>query len=171
MMRFLWLLLLIIHATYAGEKQECVMKEYLDPNDSQDNAFLWKNLFIKLNKVVEATEKLEQNFESINKRLDELTRRQNEQEDRLNKLLENANVGNKAPESQWTTIMRRKDGSVNFNRNWNEYKNGFGNPDADFFVGLEMLHRLTTEGKPQELLVVLVDFEDETRYARYDSFG
>ncbi|XP_058986050.1 angiopoietin-related protein 3-like isoform X2 [Musca domestica] len=147
MMRFLWLLLLIIHATYAGEKQECVMKEYLDPNDSQDNAFLWKNLFIKLNKVVEATEKLEQNFESINKRLDELTR------------------------SQWTTIMRRKDGSVNFNRNWNEYKNGFGNPDADFFVGLEMLHRLTTEGKPQELLVVLVDFEDETRYARYDSFG
>ncbi|XP_061386490.1 angiopoietin-related protein 6-like [Musca vetustissima] len=72
--------------------------------------------------------------------------------------------------NQWTKILRRQDGSVDFNRNWMDYKLGFGNPDADFFIGLEMLHRLTSNGKPKELLVVLVDYENETRFARYDKF-
>lgn len=59
---------------------------------------------------------------------------------------------------------------MDFNRKWNDYKDGFGNPNADFFIGLEILHKLTTNGLPQELLVVLVDFQDETRFARYDLF-
>ena len=31
----------------------------------------------------------------------------------------------------WTTIMSRKDGSVNFVRNWEEYKHGFGGIDYE----------------------------------------
>lgn len=67
-------------------------------------------------------------------------------------------------------MLRRQDGSVNFNRQWNEYKNGFGNPEADSFIGLEMLHALTTYGPKQELQIVLIDFDNETRYAKYDFF-
>lgn len=66
--------------------------------------------------------------------------------------------------------MRRKDGSENFNRNWNEYKSGFGNSNGEFFIGLEQLHFLTTNGPPQELQVVLKDFQNQTRYAKYSSF-
>ncbi|XP_061388786.1 ficolin-2-like [Musca vetustissima] len=169
-MRLIWLLLLIFQAVYAGDKNVNSTKQYLDLNNSKDKAFIWENLFIKLNRVVEATQKFEQNFESINKRFDELSKRQNEQERNLSiKPLDIGNI-NGAPKSQWTTILRRQDGSVDFNRNWNHYKNGFGNPDADFFIGLEMLHRLTSKGRPQELLVVLVDYENVTRFARYDKF-
>lgn len=66
--------------------------------------------------------------------------------------------------------MRRQDGSVNFNRNWAEYKFGFGDPSGEFFIGLERLHELTSYGPPQELLLTLRDFKDEFKYARYDSF-
>ncbi|XP_061388119.1 ficolin-2-like [Musca vetustissima] len=94
---------------------------------------------------------------------------QTEQENHPNKAVDKKN-GKEVPESQWTKILRRQDGSVDFNRNWMDYKLGFGNPDADFFIGLEMLHRLTSNGKPKELLIVLVDYENETRFARYDKF-
>ncbi|XP_061388782.1 angiopoietin-related protein 1-like [Musca vetustissima] len=169
-MRFIWLLLLILQAVYAGDKNEISTKQYLDLNNPEDSALIWESLFIKLNRVVEATQTFEQNFESINKRLDELSKRLNEQKrDLPTKPLDIGNI-NGAPKNQWTTILRRQDGSVDFNRNWNDYKNGFGNPDADFFIGLEMLHRLTSNGRPQELLVVLVDYENVTRFARYDRF-
>uniref|UniRef100_A0A1I8PFP8 Fibrinogen C-terminal domain-containing protein n=1 Tax=Stomoxys calcitrans TaxID=35570 RepID=A0A1I8PFP8_STOCA len=37
--------------------------------------------------------------------------------------------------NEWKTILRRQDGSVNFYRNWADYKSGFGNPDGEFFIG------------------------------------
>lgn len=71
---------------------------------------------------------------------------------------------------EWTTISRRVDGSVAFDLNWNDYRNGFGNPNGEFFIGLERLHALTTYGAPQELLVVLGDAQNRTRYAKYNLF-
>ncbi|KAL7740796.1 hypothetical protein ACLKA6_013648 [Drosophila palustris] len=70
----------------------------------------------------------------------------------------------------WTIILRRIDGSVNFNRNWTEYKNGFGNLDGEYFLGLDKIHAMTAERR-QELLVVLEDYEGEQRYETYDEFA
>ncbi|KAL7742351.1 hypothetical protein ACLKA6_018987 [Drosophila palustris] len=70
----------------------------------------------------------------------------------------------------WTIILRRIDGSVNFNRNWTEYKNGFGNLDGEYFLGLDKIHAMTAERR-QELLVLLEDFEGDRRYETYDEFA
>ncbi|XP_059223071.1 ryncolin-4 [Stomoxys calcitrans] len=72
--------------------------------------------------------------------------------------------------NEWKTILRRQDGSVNFYRNWADYKSGFGNPDGEFFIGLEVLHNLTSNGLPQELLVVMQEFDNTERQAKYDLF-
>ncbi|XP_051859885.1 fibrinogen-like protein 1 isoform X1 [Drosophila albomicans] len=69
----------------------------------------------------------------------------------------------------WTVIQRRKDGSVNFNRPWSEYREGFGNLHGEFFLGLEKIH-LLTQSQPHELFIFLGDFFNETRYARYSNF-
>ncbi|ALC40378.1 maker623 [Drosophila busckii] len=69
----------------------------------------------------------------------------------------------------WTVIQRRLDGSVSFDRNWEEYKNGFGDLRGNFWLGLEKLH-LITKFHPHELYIQLEDFKNETRYARYSNF-
>nr|XP_017008685.2 angiopoietin-4-like [Drosophila takahashii] len=69
----------------------------------------------------------------------------------------------------WMTIQRRKDFSVNFNRSWVDYTNGFGNLTGDFFLGLEKLHQLTKD-KPHEMSIKLVDSRDNTYFAYYDDF-
>ncbi|XP_034473712.1 fibrinogen C domain-containing protein 1-like isoform X2 [Drosophila innubila] len=70
----------------------------------------------------------------------------------------------------WTVILKRMDGSVNFYRNWTEYKTGFGDLDGEFFLGLDKIHALT-EARKQELLVVLEDFEGVEAFESYDAFA
>ncbi|XP_033236732.1 ficolin-1-A-like [Drosophila pseudoobscura] len=71
--------------------------------------------------------------------------------------------------SGWTVIERRFDGSVDFNRNWTAYKDGFGDIRGEFFLGLEKVH-LMTVAQPQELHIQLGDVDGTYRYARYDNF-
>ena len=42
------------------------------------------------------------------------------------------------------TIQRRISNSVNFDRDWNDYVNGFGEEDGNFWLGLDEIHQLTT---------------------------
>ncbi|EDO39706.1 predicted protein [Nematostella vectensis] len=70
----------------------------------------------------------------------------------------------------WTIIQRRQDGSVSFNRSWNEYKTGFGNPSGEFWLGLESIHRLTNQ-EARTLRVELEDWEGRQGYAEYSGFS
>ena len=43
----------------------------------------------------------------------------------------------------WIIFQNRFDGSVQFNRSWDEYKNGFGTVQGEFWLGNEFLHQLS----------------------------
>ncbi|XP_058066380.1 ficolin-1-like [Anopheles bellator] len=69
----------------------------------------------------------------------------------------------------WTIIQRRTDGSVNFMRDWDNYKRGFGTLHGEFWLGLDNIYRLTNVA-PHELAIELVDFDGARATARYDLF-
>ena len=46
----------------------------------------------------------------------------------------------------WLVVQRRQDGSVDFNRTWVEYEDGFGKLTGEFWYGLRALHCLTGRG-------------------------
>uniref|UniRef100_W5LZ23 Angiopoietin-like 2b n=1 Tax=Lepisosteus oculatus TaxID=7918 RepID=W5LZ23_LEPOC len=69
----------------------------------------------------------------------------------------------------WTVIQRRQDGSVNFFRNWEIYKQGFGNIDGEYWLGLENIYWLTNQGN-YKLLVTLEDWSGRKVFAEYASF-
>ncbi|KAI3362438.1 hypothetical protein L3Q82_012249 [Scortum barcoo] len=69
----------------------------------------------------------------------------------------------------WTVIQRRQDGSVNFFRNWETYKQGFGNIDGEYWLGLENIYWLTNQGN-YKLLVTLEDWTGRKTFAEYASF-
>lgn len=68
----------------------------------------------------------------------------------------------------WMVFQRRESGQVNFFRNWKNYTAGFGNPSGELWLGLENLHKITSEGRYQ----LRVDLQDEgdSAYAVYDKF-
>lgn len=71
--------------------------------------------------------------------------------------------------SDWIVIQQRKNGSEEFYRSFRTYKNGFGDLEGDFFIGLEKLHMLTKQ-RTHELYIQLRDFAGNIRYAHYDNF-
>ncbi|KAM7168637.1 fibrinogen alpha chain [Macrochelys suwanniensis] len=70
----------------------------------------------------------------------------------------------------WLLIQQRLDGSVNFNRTWQDYKKGFGSMDdkgkGEFWLGNENIHLLTQ--KDTVLRVELADWAGNEAYAEYN---
>ena len=73
--------------------------------------------------------------------------------------------------NKWLPVQRRFDGSVNFDRSWLAYKQGFGSKQngGEFFLGLQQLHNMSSK-TPLELLIVLGDHDGKIAYAKYDNF-
>ncbi|KFP00671.1 Angiopoietin-related protein 4, partial [Calypte anna] len=69
-------------------------------------------------------------------------------------------------EGGWTVIQRRRDGSVDFDQLWDAYKNGFGDLQGDFWLGLEKIHHLVQEGR-YDLLIELEDWEGNSQVVQF----
>lgn len=67
-------------------------------------------------------------------------------------------------------FQKRLDGSVDFYLNWRDYKHGFGDLNGEFWLGLDKIHRLTSDNN-NVLRVDLEDFEGSHTYAEYKMFG
>ncbi|XP_071835772.1 uncharacterized protein [Apostichopus japonicus] len=69
----------------------------------------------------------------------------------------------------WTVLQRRRLDSVNFNRSWKNFRNGFGFLGSQFWIGNEKIAVLTNQKRYQ----LRMDFENvagETYYVTYDEF-
>ena len=70
----------------------------------------------------------------------------------------------------WTVFQRRYSGVVDFYRDWEDYRQGFGYVDGEYWLGLQNLHLLTSTSAQYELRVDLQDFNGDRAYAKYNSF-
>ncbi|XP_061459865.1 fibrinogen C domain-containing protein 1 [Rhineura floridana] len=70
----------------------------------------------------------------------------------------------------WTVFQRREDGSVNFFRGWEAYRDGFGKLTGEHWLGLKQIHALTTQAS-YELRIDLKDFDNGTAFAHYGTFS
>ncbi|XP_048590402.1 ficolin-2 [Nematostella vectensis] len=70
----------------------------------------------------------------------------------------------------WTVFQRRQDGSVDFWRDWAEYKNGFGDLQGEHWLGLDRIQRLTN-AVATELRVDMEADAGETAHAQYGHFS
>ncbi|CAC5373478.1 Fibrinogen-like protein A,Ryncolin-4,Angiopoietin-related protein 7,Angiopoietin-related protein 1,Ficolin-1-B,Techylectin-5A,Ficolin-2,Ryncolin-1,Tenascin-R,Fibrinogen-like protein 1,Fibrinogen C domain-containing protein 1-A,Tenascin-N,Ryncolin-3,Tenascin,Fibroleukin,Fibrinogen C domain-containing protein 1,Ryncolin-2,Techylectin-5B,Angiopoietin-2,Angiopoietin-related protein 2,Microfibril-associated glycoprotein 4,Ficolin-1,Fibrinogen C domain-containing protein 1-B [Mytilus coruscus] len=69
----------------------------------------------------------------------------------------------------WTIIQRRLDGSVDFEKTWADYENGFGNLNGEYWFGNKYIHKLTSSGR-YELRIDLTDRFNTKKYALYKKF-
>uniref|UniRef100_A0A3Q3QNM8 Fibrinogen C-terminal domain-containing protein n=1 Tax=Monopterus albus TaxID=43700 RepID=A0A3Q3QNM8_MONAL len=71
----------------------------------------------------------------------------------------------------WTVFQRRSGEAVRFDRNWDEYKNGFGSLKEDHWLGLKKVFSLTkNKAKEWILRIDLWDYEGGTAFAEYRNF-
>jgi len=69
----------------------------------------------------------------------------------------------------WTVFQKRFDGSTSFKQNWKKYQNGFGNLEAEFWLGLDILNKLTSSAKCV-LRVDIGSFKGEFKNAEWTTF-
>ena len=71
----------------------------------------------------------------------------------------------------WIVIQRnKKDSLVNFNKNWTDYEQGFGDLNKEFWYGLAVMHYLTQRGQWE----MRVDYQYENKtwsYLHYNQFS
>ena len=60
----------------------------------------------------------------------------------------------------WTLFLRRISNAVDFNQNWDNYIEGFGNIHENFWLGLENIHRSTGVHGNNVLRGYLESFDD-----------
>ena len=67
------------------------------------------------------------------------------------------------------TIQRRISDSVDFDRDWVDYVNGFGDVDGNYWIGLEEIHQLTT-AHDVSLFINIETFDGEPFTLKLETF-
>ena len=73
-----------------------------------------------------------------------------------------------ATEVKWLLIQQRVDDSVSFTQNITTYQNGFGDPDGNYFMGLNKISEMTSD--LTDLQVYLESFDGDTAIVLYGLF-
>ncbi|CAH6787085.1 Angpt2 [Phodopus roborovskii] len=69
----------------------------------------------------------------------------------------------------WTVIQHREDGTVDFQRTWKEYKEGFGSPLGEYWLGNEFVSQVTNRHR-YVLKIQLKDWEGNEAHSLYEHF-
>jgi len=70
----------------------------------------------------------------------------------------------------WLVWLRRVDNKVNFNRTWDDYKQGFGDKNGSYWLGLDNLHNITGGKTEYKLKFILEAWDGKRREGIYDLF-
>ena len=75
--------------------------------------------------------------------------------------------------SHWTVIQRRGDVEPrqDFNLNWSNYTNGFGDLNGEFWLGLEKIYQMVSCGGQYKLRIDMKAFSLAKGYAQYGAFS
>ena len=69
----------------------------------------------------------------------------------------------------WIVMQRRFDRSVDFNRDWNNYKNGFGDVYGEHWIGNEFVHQYTSNYST-EMLSEAIAFDGTNASSKMQNF-
>ncbi|TDH04962.1 hypothetical protein EPR50_G00137990 [Perca flavescens] len=72
----------------------------------------------------------------------------------------------------WTVFQKRRHGKVDFNRDWVDYRDGFGDFklwNDEFWLGNEHMYSLLSEGK-NLVKIDLMDWDGQRSYSFYENF-
>src|SRR6218665_55041 len=72
--------------------------------------------------------------------------------------------------NRWIVFLYRFDGSVDFNRTWTDYRNGFGDVTGEYWLGLEKLTQLTNDGQYRARFEFKSIQNESWFSSEYDSF-
>ncbi|CAC5416915.1 Fibrinogen-like protein 1,Ryncolin-2,Angiopoietin-1,Ryncolin-4,Fibrinogen C domain-containing protein 1,Angiopoietin-related protein 2,Angiopoietin-2,Angiopoietin-related protein 7,Ficolin-2,Ryncolin-1,Tenascin-R,Ryncolin-3,Ficolin-1,Angiopoietin-4 [Mytilus coruscus] len=71
---------------------------------------------------------------------------------------------------KWTVIQRRFNGYVDFYRNWDEYKSGFGSISGEYWLGNDNIHEISSS-TTHRLSIYIEDFNGRFANANYSVFN
>ena len=74
-----------------------------------------------------------------------------------------------ADNKAWTYIQQRQSGQLSFATTWEQYKQGFGDPRDEFWIGNDNLHCLTTQDQ-YVLHIDMVDLSNRSWQVEYGIF-
>lgn len=70
----------------------------------------------------------------------------------------------------WLVIQRRKFGDENFDKTWDEYKDGFGDVDGDFWYGNKRVLKIANNTTRKQLRFDMCDNQENCVHATYSEF-